>query len=230
MSGPHEPGENSGYVAPPPFAAPPYFPPPDSRPPAGYGYPPPAQPGYRYPVYAAPPGYLAVPDYDPPPEQVPLAFGMIAAGLAGLGSLLLLVALIGLAWFTSNGQNLTTGDIRNLLDSYGDLASGLSVAYFSWLCWVLLLLAAGCAAGAALPMAGLSLAFRIAGPIVAGFSVLLTFGAIELQNSLYTGDDYPSYFDHLSTGFWVAVVGFCLIGAGSIVGPRKLATPAVTVR
>jgi hypothetical protein len=81
------------------------------------------------------------------------------------------------------------------------------------------LLSTGCAVLAALPRAGLSLAFRIAGPITAGFAVLFTLGAMELTNSVYLDNSY--YFEHLGAGFWVALVGFVLIGAGCIVGPRR---------
>ncbi len=33
--------------------------------------------------------------------------------------------------------------------------------------------------------------------------------------------DNTYYFEHLGAGFWVALVGFVLIGAGCIVGPRR---------
>ena len=113
---------------------------------------------------------------------------------------------------------LTTGDIRAILDGKAEAASALSVAYFSWLSWALALLAAGCAAVSVLPTYGLSLAFRIAGPIVAGFAVLFTIGSVELTDSRFGSDAF--YFHHLAAGFWVALVGFTLIGAGCIIGPR----------
>jgi hypothetical protein len=227
------------YVAPPPYAPPPaagspnyglpgYWP--QQYPPAaGYGSPYPAPPGYPHVAYPPPPGYGAAPGgyYRPPQPPPPLAFGTVPAGLAGLGALLVVVSLLGLPWFALEGQSLTTGDIRGLLDDYGDLASGLAVAYFSWLSWLLLVVAAGSAVAAALPNAGLSLAFRIAGPITSGFAVLLTVGAIELKNSIYASDDdYSRYFDSVSAGFWTALIGFVLIGAAGIIGPRKLRAPA----
>jgi hypothetical protein len=194
------------------------YPPPD-----GHGQPYAPPPGYPYAGYP-PPGYLL-----PPPSDVStrapatLAFGVVPAALAALGALLVVIALLGLPWYTPDGESLTTGDVRGILDDYGDLASGLSVAYFSWLSWLLLLAAAGSAVAAALPMAGLSLAFRIAGPIISGFAVLLSFGAIELKDSVYTtGEDYGRYFDTLSAGFWTAIVGFVLVGAAAVIGPRRV--------
>jgi hypothetical protein len=199
---------SGGYTPPPPYARP------DESAPAPYGYPP---PGYAYPQYGyPPPGYGYPPP--PPPPRPRLSFGVVAAALAGVGFLLMVIALLALPWFSVDG-GLTTGDVRSQLDDSGDLASDLSVAYFSWFSWTLLLLSAACALGAALPRHGLSLAFRIAGPILAGFAVLFTVGAMELTNSVY--DDNTYYFAHLAAGFWVALAAFTLIGAGCIVGPRR---------
>ncbi len=200
-------GEGVAYTAPPPFARP-----------VGNGWPTAAPPGYGYDP-AMPPAY-----HRPPSAAAPrLGFGIFAAGLTAFGTLLLLVSLLGLAWFTPDGQNLTTGDVRSLLDGYGDLASSLAVAYYSWLSWVLLLLGASSAVAAALPVRAVSLAFRIAGPIVSGFALLLTFGSIELKSSVYaSSDDFSSSASHLGIGFWLAVAGFALIGAAAIIGPRKL--------
>ncbi|MDQ6849126.1 MAG: hypothetical protein M3070_03915 [Actinomycetota bacterium] len=65
--------------------------------------------------------------------------------------------------------------------------------------------------------------FRIAGPILSGFAVVLSFGAIELESTRYAAEDtYGQYFGRRSTGFWIAILGFAIIGAAGIIGPRKL--------
>lgn len=198
--------DQGGYTPPPPYARPP-----DDRPPTAYPY---TYPAYGYP----PPGY-----YPPPPRPRPqLSFGVTGTSIAALGALLLLVALLGLPWLSIDG-GLTTGDIRSRLDDMGDVANDLSVSYFSWFAWTLVVLSAGCAVTAAIPRAGLSLAFRIAGPIVAGFAALFTAGAMALTDEVYA--DSTIYYEHLDTGFWVALLGFACIGAGCIVGPRRRFEP-----
>ncbi len=219
MTAPPGDGGEGDYVAPPPYVRPPEaaagqvghvpYPPP--------GFPGQQPPGYGYPGYAPPPGYAAAPTGYPPAPQ--LSFGFVCAGLTGLGTVLLLISFIGLPWL-SVGDGLSTGDIRSRLDDLGIAASDLSVAYFSWLAWVLLLLSAGSAIAAGLPLPGLSLAFRIAGPIVAGFAALFTFGAIQLTDAAYSSTQ-DTYVAHAAAGFWLAVAGFALIGAGAIVGPRR---------
>lgn len=203
-----DPSGDPRYTPPPPFA-PGAQPLPGQPPPPGYGYPPPGY--YAYP----PPGY----GYPPRPRPRPqLSYGVVAVSVAGFGFLLVAIALLALPWFSVNG-GLTASDVRGLLTDRGDLANSLSVAYFSWFSWLLLLISAGCAATAALPRPGLSLAFRIAGPLVAGFALVFTLGALELTDYQYADNTY--YFEHLAAGFWVALIGFCCLGAGCIVGPRR---------
>jgi hypothetical protein len=196
------------YVPPPPYA----------RPPDG-GQPWPTPPGY-YPPGSAP-GYAVA---APPPPRPVLGFGVLSAALAGFGALLLTADLLILPWYSLDG-GLTTSDVRGRLGGFGAVANELSVAYFTWLGWLLVIVALGCALAAALPIAGLSLAFRIAGPIVAGFAALFTVGAAQLIDTTYGDDTY--YLDHVSTGFWFALFGFACIGAGAIIGPRRIADPRV---
>ena len=143
---------------------------------------------------------------------------MIGAAVGGVGAILLFSALLALPWFSVTG-GLNAADVRSLLDDRADLANGLSVAYFSWFGWVLLLISAACASLAIWPSYRISTAFRIAGPIVTGFAVLLTLGACELTDSRFNVDD-TYYFRHLSVGFWCALIGFVLLGIACIVGPR----------
>lgn len=134
----------------------------------------------------------------------------------------MLLALAGLDWYSFAGGQ-TTGDVRHVLAGAGRAANGLAVAYYSWLCWLLLVLCAGSAALAAVPHYALSLGFRIAGPILCGLAVLFTVGSVELTGSdLARSDALQSfYYGHVAAGFWITLLGYVLLGAGAIVGPMR---------
>jgi hypothetical protein len=138
--------------------------------------------------------------------------------VAGFGALLLAVALVFLPWYSVDG-GLDTGAVRTRLGDTGALASELSIAYFTWLAPLLVAVTLGCALVAALPRPRLAPAFRIAGPIAAGFAALFTVDAAQLVDTAYGDDTF--YLSHLSTGFWCALLGYACIGAGALLGPRR---------
>jgi hypothetical protein len=136
---------------------------------------------------------------------------------------MVVVSLLGLDWYTFSG-GLTSSEVSGQLASFGDYANQLSVAYHSWLAWLLLMIATGCTVLACQPLRGISLAFRIVGPIISGIAVLLTFGSFQLTDPAYSSElDTSQYLDHLGPGFWAALIGFALIGMGAILGPRTVA-------
>jgi hypothetical protein len=193
--------------------------PPDAAagsPPPGYGYP----PAHGYPYqwqYAA---YRAT--ASPSRRRQQLQFGLVAAALAGFGAAMVLIAFVGLDWYSFQGGQ-TVGDVRHVLDGTGQAANGLAVAYYSWFGWVLLVLCTTAAGIAALPIYAVSLTFRIAGSIVAGLAVLFTVGSVELTSSQLSAEDAVQtfYYEHVSAGFWVALIGFVFLGVASIVGPMR---------
>lgn len=221
MTDPRDPGVVGGGNPDPwaPWGRPGY-----AAPPYGYEHPPPGYPAQYGTQYGPPVGYpgYPYPPGHPPAPRPQLQFGLIAAGLAGLGAAMVLLALVGLDWYSFQGGQ-SVADVRHLLDGTGTAANGLAVAYYSWLGWSLLVLSAVSAGIAALPVHGLSLAFRITGPILAGLAVLFTAGSVELTNSDLAGNDAlrAFYYDHVALGFWIALIGFVLIGAGAIVGPMR---------
>jgi LPXTG-motif cell wall-anchored protein len=190
-------------------------------------YPGQPYPGQPYPQPGYPTGYYPVPyaqpypGYPGPPPPVPLDFGIVGASIAAVGFVASVIALLALPWYDVSG-GLTSSDVHTRLQDYGDVANGLSSAYHGGLAWSLLLLCAAGAALACLPRRGLSFGFRIATPIVAGITALITFGSADLIDPTYSTDAENSYwFHHLDGGFWIMLVGFVLLGAGAIVGPRK---------
>jgi hypothetical protein len=205
---PAEP-DPSRYVPLPPFV----------RPPEHATGPLPGPPGsYPHP-YAIQPIYQAQPTPAPPTL---LALGTPGIMIALIGFVLIVASLLGLDWYTFSG-GLTNSDVSDQLARFGDYANQLSVAYHSWLAWLLLMITTGCTVLACQPLRGLSLAFRIVGPIISGIAVLLTFGTFELTDPAYSTElDTSRYLDHLGPGFWAALIGFALVGSGSILGPRKL--------
>jgi hypothetical protein len=208
----------------------------------GYGPPSPPpygqQPPYGQPGYGQPGQYEQSAPYgqqpmgpvttqfarlDPGPSQ---SFGLIGALVALIGAAALIVSFTAVNWFSFPGTNGDShfGDVHTVLnaaDSSG-LAAEPANAYFSWLAWVLLIVAVLVALLAVTPAIGT--AFRVIGPIVALGAIVLTFLAVKLfsgSNSDTGFNGYGDYLKHTSIGFYLALAGFLLAGIGAVVGPRN---------
>lgn len=155
---------------------------------------------------------------DPGPSH---AFNFVASAIADVGFVLVLVSFLGLDWFLGGTQDRPAdfGGVHDLLDSAGGSARGLASAYFSWLAWGLLAVTFLCALAALVPTVGRP--FRVLAPVVAAASVLVTFLSIDLLHA--DGLSYGDYFDEVTIGFWLTVVGFVLMGAAAVIGPRRTA-------
>jgi hypothetical protein len=162
---------------------------------------------------------------DPGPS---LAFGFVGSVIAAVGAALIVISFTVLDWFTKNsitiGSNAHThfSDIHKVLDvvdnSQSISATGTAKLYFSWLGWALLVVVALFALLANLP-SPLTMAYRIVGAIGAAAAIAVTFAAIKLVNSSPVTASYGDFLKHTSTGFYLAVGGFVLLGVGAMVGP-----------
>ncbi|MDT4928397.1 MAG: hypothetical protein QOF92_1264 [Pseudonocardiales bacterium] len=197
-----------------------YGPPPGQQP-GGYGAP---QPGGYQPSqsggYGGPqPGGYGAPPSNPygggPPSQ---SFGVVGAAIAVVGAALVVVAFTALNWFKGNGSSKVS-DIHKVLDGApSNTVSGLANAYFSWLGWVLLALAAiiAIAANAPSPASG---ALRGVGVVVGLGAAVLTLFAIKLSSG---GPDLTAYLKDGRVGFYATLAGFVLIAVGAAIGPRRV--------
>src|SRR5579885_2435426 len=97
----------------------PYVPPPPYARPADGGAPWPGPPGFAPPPYSPPNG-------GPAPAAAPvLEFGVVGAGLAGFGALLVVLAQLVLPWYSLDG-GLRSDGVRERLGSLGSLANDVS--------------------------------------------------------------------------------------------------------
>jgi hypothetical protein len=155
---------------------------------------------------------------DPGPSQT---FGTAGALLALLGTVLVAVALTAANWF--NDSHTRPSNFRATFDALESAAAQPAKAYFTWLGWVLLAAALLAALIAVVPTIGT--AFRVIAPLLAVAAIVLTFLAIKLTRSVDIAGfpTYGDYLKHARLGFYLAVVGFALIGAGGAIGPRRKA-------
>ena len=186
------------------------YPPPQGYPDQG-GYPPPQQRpprdrrGEQYAnAYGAPVGSGA-------------QFGVVGATLAGIGFILLIIALTAVTWFKQGGVSATFGDLSNTLDSNSN-AGGIASAYYGWLAWTLAVVGVIVAIAANLPSPA-SGPLRALGAVLAAAAIAFTFLSVQLTTSTTFG--YSDYFKHVNIGFYLAVLGFLLMGIGSLVGPKR---------
>jgi hypothetical protein len=103
-------------------------------------------------------------------------------------------------------------DLHDLLGPLGAQATGLGRAYFDWLAWALLGLAAVCvlAAAAWAPLRWLGALAGAAGAVVTIFAIALAHGS-----------GYLEFLRQARAGFYAAVVGFGLLAAGAFLGTSR---------
>jgi hypothetical protein len=159
---------------------------------------------------------------DNPPSARQQRFGALGLGVAAAGAVLSIIALTAVDWFTHTGTDgpSKVSHINSALKQADVLhaASGLSKAYFGWLAWALLIVGVLCAVTASVP-SSIVPAARVAGAAVGLAAAVLTFIAIKFLTTSEPG--YTEYLKHARLGFYLAVVGFVLIGVGSGIGAHR---------
>ena len=131
-----------------------------------------------------------------------------------VGVVLVLIAYLTGTWLSDPSGELGSfdfGAVRHAIttDTSGDVP-GLVNAYFSWLAW-LLLAAMVVLFGIAYVPSSQDTAFRVAGLLVVGAAVALTFASVAQFGGL---SNYLHYED--GAGFWLAVSGYVGVAIGGV--------------
>lgn len=146
-------------------------------------------------------------------------FGIAGMVFALLGAVLLVVCFTALDWFSVDAQgfsrNFSFGEVGDLLDNGG--GTGFATAYFHWFAWVFMVVAAAAAIGSSFPSPALR-ALRVVGVVAAFAAAGLSFLALQVTDNR----GYVEWFKDARVGFYLAVLGFVLIGVGAAIGPRKV--------
>ncbi|MGN6608583.1 MAG: hypothetical protein ACTHMS_16430 [Jatrophihabitans sp.] len=204
-------GQQGGYGQQPAYA----------QQPGAYG----EQPGYgQPPAYGQQPGYGQQPAYGgygqpsgARPGAAGRSLGIVALVLTVLGAAAVVVGFTALNWFTGSDRSHFS-DIGKVTKALGDQANSFSDAYFHWLGWVLLAVAAVVAVVAALP-SGFAAAARTLGVLIGLAAAGATVWALKFEGT--GGPAFSEYIKHARAGFYVAGGGFLLIAIGAAVGPRR---------
>lgn len=141
-------------------------------------------------------------------------FGIVGMVLGLLGGVLLIVCFTALDWFKGGA---TFGDTADFVDGNPAAATGFASAYFSWFAWTFVIIAVLAAVLSSFPSPALR-ATRVIG-VVAGFAAAgLSFLALQVSD----GRSYLDWLKDARIGFYLAVIGFVLVGIGAAIGPRKV--------
>jgi hypothetical protein len=160
-------------------------------------------------------------NWPPPPVSATRrdTFGSGGAFFAGVGAVMVLIAFSSLDWLSASGEGITFSDIHRLVSLQGSAANAPAQGYFGGLGWVFLVAATATAFYAVVPAAP---PFMRAVSFLLGLAaVIVTFLAIAIGKDGGGGVPYSAYIKHAEAGFWVAVVGFAMIGLGGSAGPRR---------
>lgn len=181
------------------------------------GGPPPGRPQNHPPRGGQQPNrrYAAANAYGAPIDSG-AKFGVIGTTVAGIGAVLLIVALTAVTWISRGGVSLSFGQVHSRVGADAAAASGMAGSYFSWLAWTLTIVTVIVAVAANLPSPAAG-PLRALGAVLAAAAIAFTFLSIRL----YTGRSYSDYISGASVGFYLAVLGFLLVGIGALIGPKR---------
>jgi hypothetical protein len=164
----------------------------------------------------------------------------VGAALLAFGTVLVLASFTIFNWFREGpgffagaGSQSTFSDLHNLLDATQRRAEhlgiakhvsfGVSLPYFTWLGWVLLLAAVVLGALAVSPVGARVWAVKWLAAVVAAAGAATTFWALNLvtfeRNAPNNANapDYAGFLGHSGLGAWAAIAGFVVILVAALV-------------
>ena len=163
--------------------------------------------------YAAPPrgGPSRGPQQNPFGTEGNEEFGIVGMVLGLLGGVLLIVCFTALDWFSIDGGARSFSDVNSLR------VDGFASSYFGWFAWTFAIVAVLAAVGSSFPSPALR-ALRVIGVVTAFSAAGLSFLALQVN----VAQSYTTWLKDARAGFYLAVIGFVLVGIGAAIGPRKV--------
>lgn len=153
--------------------------------------------------------------------------GVVGVGLVSAGAIALILSFTTLEWRhrpAAHGDTVTRIDFSALRRNLEHFPAGgkpaASIAYFSWLCWVLLIALIIVGFAANLPSRG-SDGLRLTGFFLGLVGAAFTYYALsryaEATHDLFGTSS--GALDNADLGIWFALAGYLLAGLGSALGP-----------
>ncbi len=157
----------------------------------------------------------------------PRRLGVLGMLVVTLGAIMLIMSFTSLDWrqrATGGGDNVGRIDFAALRQNLEHFPAagrpGPAVAYFSWLCWVLLILLiiVGFAANVPTRRAnGLRLTGFFLGLVGAAFTYYALTRYAQATHDLFGSGS--GALDNADLGIWFALLGYLSAGAGAAIGP-----------
>lgn len=155
--------------------------------------------------------------------------GVPGVGLVSAGAIALILSFTTLEWRhrpAAHGDTVTRIDFAELRQNLEHFPAGgkpaASIAYFSWLCWVLLIALIVIGFAANLPSRG-SDGLRLTGFFLGLVGAALTYYALsryaEATHDLFGTSS--GALDNADLGIWFALAGYLAAGLGSALGPMS---------
>lgn len=152
----------------------------------------------------------------------------LGVALVLTGALLALASFRLLDWYdvrTRGTDSTSTASFSALKNNADQLTgAGAATAYFDWLSWLLLigLIVVGVAANV---RTGLADPLRVAGVMIGVVGVVATYFAVaQLHDAqVAAGGERHNPFYNSTWGLWLALFGFLVGSAGSVLGPGRSA-------